>query len=158
MSMNLWDEDRIRDAIRIARSAREHGNHPFGAVLTDKNGKVLLTAENSVVTDNDCIAHAEINLVRKACKLYESDFLSHCTIYASTEPCPMCSGAIFWSNVRRVVFGLSEKTLYTLTAGNSDEVLYLKCQEVMKKGKKDIQVIGPLLEKEALEVHKGFWE
>jgi tRNA(Arg) A34 adenosine deaminase TadA len=96
----------------VARSAIEHGNHPFGALLADKDGKILLTAENSVVTDRDCTAHAETNLIRKACKAYESSFLSSCTIYASTEPCPMCAGAIFWANVRRVVFGLSEEKLY----------------------------------------------
>jgi tRNA(Arg) A34 adenosine deaminase TadA len=158
MILKDWDEECIREAIRVARSARAHGNHPFGALLADQKGNILLTAENSVVIDRDCTAHAETNLVRKACQVYESDFLSACTIYASTEPCPMCTGAIFWANIRRVVFGLSEERLYTLTGGDTDEVLYLPCREVLARGKKDIEVIGPLLENEALDVHIGFWK
>ena len=158
MTIKHWDEDRLRETIMVARSAIEHGNHPFGALLADKDGKILLTAENSVVTDRDCTAHAETNLIRKACKAYKSNFLASCTIYASTEPCPMCAGAIFWANVRRVVFGLSEEKLYALTGSDTDEVLYLPSREVLAKGKKDIEVIGPLLENEAFKVHKDFWK
>lgn len=156
--MKLWDKERVRDSIKIASSARDNGNHPFGAVLADKNGHILLSAENSVVTDRDCTAHAEANLIRKACRVYDSEFLLTCTIYASTEPCPMCSGAIFWSNIRRVVFGLSEEKLYALIGGYSDEVLLLSCRDVMQRGKKTIEVIGPLLEDEALIVHQSFWK
>ena len=159
MAMNIWDEERMRDTIIVARSAREHGNHPFGALLADRDGKVLLTGENSVVTDRDCTAHAEINLIRKACKAYESSFLLTCTLYASTEPCPMCSGAIFWANIRRIVFGLGEEKLYALTTTGDyiEEALYLPSRELLAKGKKKIEVIGPLLEDEALDVHKDFW-
>ena len=158
MILKKWDEECLREAIRIARSARAHGNHPFGALLADHIGNILLTAENSVVTGRDCTAHAETNLAQKACKAYDSNFLSTCTLYASTEPCPMCTGAIFWANMRRMVYGLSEEYLYALTGGDTDEVLYLPCREVPAKGKKDIEVIGPLLEDEAMEVHIGFWE
>ena len=158
MIIKPWDEDRLRETIMVARSAIEHGNHPFGALLAVRDGKIFLTAENSVVTDRDCTAHAETNLIRKACKAYESSFLSSCTIYASTEPCPMCTGAIFWANVRRVVFGLSEEKLYALIGDDTDEVLYLPSRALLAKGKKDIEVIGPLLEEEAFEVHKDFYK
>lgn len=140
----------------LARQAREHGNHPFGALLADRDGKVLLTAENTVVTEHNITGHAETNLVRDAANLYKADFLANCTLYASTEPCPMCSGAIFWSNIRRVVFGLSQEGLYEITDGGEDELL-LPCREVFARGNKPIQVIGPLLEEEAREVHVGFW-
>ncbi len=155
--MKSWDEDCIRIAIGVAAAARRKGNHPFGALLADHQGKVLLTAENSVNTDKDCTAHAETNLVRKACQTYDHDFLMNCTLYTSTEPCPMCAGAIFWSNIRRVVYGLSEERLYTITGGNADEVLYFPCRELFEKGKKQIEIIGPLLEDEAVKVHEGFW-
>ncbi len=160
MALKKWDEECLREAIRIARSARSHGNHPFGALLADQMGNILLTAENSVVTDRDCTAHAETNLVRKASNIYESDFLATCTLYASTEPCPMCSGAIFWGNIRRIVFGLSAAKLYALDGIRdvTDGILYLPCRELLSKGKKDIEIIGPLLEDEAMEVHKGFWK
>jgi tRNA(Arg) A34 adenosine deaminase TadA len=95
--------------------------------------------------------------VRIASKKYDSDFLAKCTLYASTEPCPMCSGAIFWSNIRRVVFGLSGENLYNMVSEESEEVLEFSPQNLFKHGKKKIEVIGPLLEDEARKVHKDFW-
>jgi tRNA(Arg) A34 adenosine deaminase TadA len=147
----------IRVAIDVARKARDKGNHPFGAVLADEEGQILMEAENTVVTELDCTAHAELNLIRRASGKYDRDFLETCTLYSSTEPCPMCSGAIFWGNVRRVVFGLSEADLYEMTGEDTEEVLYLPCRELFEKGKKPIEVLGPILEEEARKVHEGFW-
>jgi tRNA(Arg) A34 adenosine deaminase TadA len=156
--MKPWDESCIRKAISIASNSRKNGNHPFGALLTDQHGHALLLAENTVVTDRDCTGHAETNLMRKACKEYENDFLKTCIVYSSTEPCPMCVGAIFWANIRRVVFGLSGRRLYELTGDSSEEVLNYPSKDLFNKGKKKIEVIGPLLEEEALKVHEGFWK
>jgi len=155
--MDDRDETFMRIAIGVARRARQNGNHPFGAILADANGRVLLEAENTVVTEKDGTGHAETNLMRQATQLYAPDFLADCTIYTSTEPCPMCAGAIFWANVRRVVYGLSEEGLYGLTGEDSEDVLYLPCREVFERGRKTIQVTGPILEEEAKEVHAGFW-
>jgi tRNA(Arg) A34 adenosine deaminase TadA len=147
----------IQAAIEVARKARDNGNHPFGAVLVDEQGHILLEAENTVVTEKDCTGHAETNLMRQASRRYDRDFLARCTIYTSTEPCPMCAGAIFWGNVRRVVFGLSEAGLYGMIGMDSEEVLYLPCRELFAKGQKPVEVIGPLIEEEAKKVHAGFW-
>jgi tRNA(Arg) A34 adenosine deaminase TadA len=147
----------IRASIDVARSAREKGNHPFGAVLVDQKGELLMVAENSVVTEKDCTGHAELNLMKQASKEYSPEFLANCTLYTSTEPCPMCSGAIYWGNVRRVVYGLSEEGLYEVTGDHTEDVLYLPCREVFEKGRKEIEVIGPVLEEEARKVHEGFW-
>ncbi len=155
--MDINDLIFIRVAINVARRSRENGNHPFGAVLVDKDGNILLEAENTVVTDKDCTGHAETNLMRKASQKYDRDFLADCSLYTSTEPCPMCSGAIFWGNVRRVVYGLSEEQLYKVAGDESEEVLSLSCREVLEKGRKSIEVIGPVLEEEAMKIHEGFW-
>ena len=155
--MNEQDAQFLRLSFVVACDARNKGNHPFGAVLVDDKGRIILEGENTVVTGKDCTGHAETNLVRKACTLYDRDFLARCTLYASTEPCPMCSGAIFWANIRRVVYGLSEEGLYALVGSQSQEVLALGCREILARGKKPIEVIGPLLEQEAREVHLGFW-
>jgi tRNA(Arg) A34 adenosine deaminase TadA len=148
----------LEAAIETALSAREHGNHPFGAVLADQYGKILLRAENAVVSSRDITAHAELNLVREATSTFDPEFLAACTLYSSTEPCPMCAGAIFWSNIRRLVYGLSEEGLYELTGGDTDEVLLLSCRDVFTQGKKSIEVVGPLLEEKAREPHLGFWD
>lgn len=152
------DLDLLRRAIEIARQSRQHGNHPFGALLAGEDGKVLLEAENTVVTAQNCSGHAELNLVRLACGLYSPALLSRCTLYTSTEPCPMCSGAIYWSGVGRVVYALSEEDLLALTQDNpQNDFLSLHCREVFARGNRAVEVLGPLLEDEARVVHEGFW-
>ena len=147
----------MRVAIDVARKARDKGNHPFGAVLVDEQGHILMEVENTVVTEKDCTGHAETNLMRQASREYDCDFLARCTLYSSTEPCPMCAGAIFWGNVRRVVYGLSQEGLYEMIGEGAEGVLYLPCRELLGKGDKPIEVIGPILEEEARGVHAGFW-
>lgn len=151
------DLEYLRKAIKLARRARENANHPFGAVLVNKQGQIILEAENSVVADQDITAHAEHKLVRQASRVYDSEYLANCSLYASTEPCPMCAGAIFWGNIRRVVFGLSQVSLHEIIGKENEEVLYLPCREIFAKGNKVIEVIGPILEDEAREVHIDFW-
>ncbi|NIM95768.1 MAG: nucleoside deaminase [Anaerolineales bacterium] len=151
------DQRFIRATIEIARNARERGNHPFGALLVDEDGQILIEAENTVVLDRDPTGHAEINLIRRAASRYDSKSLTKCTIYASTEPCPMCAGALFWANAKRVVFGLSQEGLYKMIGWDTEDVLYLPCREIFGRGQRSIEVVGPILEDEALEVHKGFW-
>ncbi|HTH47917.1 MAG TPA: nucleoside deaminase [Candidatus Limnocylindria bacterium] len=163
--MSAADLTHLRQAISLARQARDHGNHPFGALLTDETGRRLLEAENSVVTKcdctmikGDCTNHAELNLVRLASTRLSRETLQRCTLYTSTEPCAMCAGAIFWSGIGRVVYALSEERLLALTAGGSEEsFLFLPCREVFARGQRPIEVVGPLLEEEAALVHEGFW-
>ncbi len=154
--MNDLDLNLLRQAINVACRAREHGNHPFGALLADEQGAVLLEAENTVTTAQDCTGHAELNLIRVASQSFTPEVLAHCTLYTSTEPCPMCSGAIFWGGVGRVVYALSEEGLYAMT-GDSPDKLLLSCRDVFAHGGRPIEVFGPALEEEARSVHAGFW-
>lgn len=147
----------LRRCFELARQARQRGDHPFGAVLVNAAGECILEAENTVETTADITAHAELNLVKQARRHWSADQLAHCTLYTSTEPCPMCAGAIFWGNIRQVVFGLSEAGLYDIIGTHSEEVLMLPCAEVFERGKKNIQVKGPFLTSEARSVHEGFW-
>lgn len=148
----------LRQAIKIAKRARENGNHPFGALLVSQAGEVLLEAENTVVTERDVTGHAETNLVRNAFKRFDKDVLEQATLYTSTEPCAMCSGAIYWSGISKVVFALSEEGLLELTGSNDENpTMHLPCREVLGSGQRPIEVIGPMLEEEAKRVHEGFW-
>ncbi len=146
----------LRLAIDVARRARAAGNHPFGAVLADEHSNVLLEAENTVNTANDCTGHAELNLMRLASRQFSAGVLGHCTLYSSTEPCPMCAGSIFWGGVGRVVYALSEEGLYAMT-GDSPDKLLLACRDVFARGGRAVEVFGPALEDEARRVHEGFW-
>ncbi|HKY55244.1 MAG TPA: nucleoside deaminase [Anaerolineales bacterium] len=156
--MNNTDLGHIRTEIDLARQAREHGNHPFGAILVDENNQVLLQAENTVVTGSDCTGHAETNLMRLASQHFSPEKLALCTLYTSTEPCAMCAGAIHWGNVRRVVYALGMIDLYDLT-GHSPDRLLLPCREVFARSQRQVEVEGPALElsAEARAVHEGFW-
>jgi len=154
--MNDSDLQHLRTAIALAWRAREHGNHPFGAVLVDAQNQVVLQAENTVVTAQDCTGHAETNLMRQASQRFAPAQLATCTLYTSTEPCAMCAGAIHWGNVGRVVYALGEVTLYTIVGPSPDHLL-LPCREVFARSQRPIEVLGPALEAEATAVHAGFW-
>ena len=152
-------EQFARQAIELAREARAEGNHPFGSLLVDGDGNVVLEAENTVVTGRDCTAHAEQNLVRAAVSQFEPDQLATFTLYTSTEPCAMCAGAIFWSGIGRVVFALAESELSALTGDDPENpTLSLPCREVFAAGQRPIEVLGPYALPEALEVHRDFWK
>lgn len=156
--VSATDAALLRLSFEVARQARSNGNHPFGALLVGEDGQVLLRAENTVVTERDCTGHAELNLMRQASQQYDRDFLATCTVYASTEPCPMCSAAIFWGNVRRIVFGLGTASLNEMVGNETEDVFTLPAREILGRGRKDIEIIGPCMEIEAKEVHRGFWE
>lgn len=148
----------LRQAIAVAARSRANGNHPFGALLVDPQGTVLLEAENTVNTERDCTGHAETNLMRKASKAFPPEVLTHCTLYTSTEPCAMCSGAIHWGKVGRVVFALSEESLYGMIGSHDEnETLRLPCRELFARSDRPVTVVGPLVENEARVVHEGFW-
>ena len=158
--MNTQHISHLRAAIAVARQARQNGNHPFGALLVDAAGNVLLEAENTVNTEHDCTGHAETNLVRLASRKFERAVLEGCTLYTSTEPCAMCSGAIHWSGIGRVVFALSEDGLYSMTGDGTNpdnETMSLPCREVFARCVRPVEVVGPLIEDEAKVVHEGFW-
>lgn len=148
----------LRKSFQLAGEARAKGNHPFGALLVSPDGAVLARAENSVVTDRDLTAHAELKLIRYLPAGLTADQLARSTMYTSTEPCPMCAGAIHWCGVGRVVFGLPAERLYELSSSGSEGAsISLSCREVLRRSGHHIEIVGPALEAEAEAVHRGFW-
>ena len=81
---------------------KRHGG-PFGAVIV-KDGKIIAKGHNEVLLRHDPTAHAEIVVIRKACKKLNTVDLGGCTLYVTSKPCPMCKGAIQWSRIKDVVF------------------------------------------------------
>jgi len=97
----------MKRAIELAKeNANSTNGGPFGAVIV-KDGKIIGEGFNSVTTNNDPTAHAEINAIRSACKNLNSYQLSDCEIYASSEPCPMCLGAIYWARMKKIFYACS---------------------------------------------------
>ena len=150
----------LRRCIEISRQARAGGNTPFGALLVDSEGNILMEQGNIEITEKICTGHAEATLAARASHAYSKDFLWNCTLYTTAEPCAMCAGAIYWANIGRVVYGMTEKRLLELTGSDEQNPTFdLPCREVFARGQKDIQVIGPIpaVEEEAAEVHQGYW-
>ncbi|WP_315834139.1 nucleoside deaminase [Bradyrhizobium prioriisuperbiae] len=153
------DEQFLRRSFAVALAARAHGNHPFGAILVDTSGQVLMERENGHLPSRDGTAHAERLLCTDASIAYDADILRGATLYSSAEPCAMCAGAIYWAGIGRLVYGLSEHRLRSLTGDHPENLtLDLPCREVFRTGQRDIEVVGPLLEDEAATGHAGAWE
>jgi tRNA(Arg) A34 adenosine deaminase TadA len=149
----------LRQAIELARKARNDGRHPFGALIVNERGETVVAARNNAVRPNgDPTQHAEMLACSQAARMLTEAELAKCTLYTSTEPCAMCAGAIYWTGIGRVVFALAETGLLRYTGSHTENpTLDLPCREVFARGQKPIAVAGPLLEDEAGLVHEGFW-
>ena len=104
------DEYFMEKAIELSALAVEHGNEPFGAVLV-KNNQIVFTNENQIYTRKDLTFHAEMGLLRLFCAETGITDLRDYTLYSSCEPCFMCSGAMVWLNLGRLVFSAGNNEL-----------------------------------------------
>lgn len=104
------DKIYMKKAIELAKAAVEHGNEPFGAVLV-KDGEIVFTNENQIYTKHDPTFHGEAGLIREFCEEIGITDLHEYTMYASCEPCFMCSGAMVWVKLGRLVYGASNDDL-----------------------------------------------
>jgi len=155
------DRDRtyLRYAIELSRRSRDAGKHPFGALVVDARGSIVAEARNnSLPPDGDPTQHAELVAVSLAARSLSVEELARATLYSSAEPCAMCAGAIYWCNIVRVVYAMSEARLLVLTGSHPDNPTFqLPCRDVFARGQRAIEVIGPVLEDAAAEPHAGFW-
>ena len=106
----MQDEVFMRKAIELSRLAMEHGNEPFGAVLV-KNNEMVFTNENQIYTRHDPTFHGEAGLIREFCAQTGITNLQEYTMYSSCEPCFMCSGAMVWVKLGRLVYAASNMEL-----------------------------------------------
>jgi len=154
-----YDQALLRQAFDVARRSREAGDHPFGSLLADGEGRALMEQGNGYMSEGrDRTAHAERLLASRAARTYDLPFLTRCTLYTSAEPCAMCAGAIYWAGIGRVVYGQSEKALKEQTGAHEENpTLDLPCETVFRAGQRATEVVGPLLEDEAAELQTDFW-
>jgi tRNA(Arg) A34 adenosine deaminase TadA len=152
------DEHFLRYCFDVARRSMSHGNHPFGAILVDRDRNILIEAENGYMPAHDGTAHAERLLATESCRTLAADVLGGATVYSSAEPCAMCAGAIYWAGIGRLVYGLSEARLRGITGNHPENpTLDLPCRTVFASGQRLTEVIGPLLQDEAAALHDGVW-
>lgn len=143
----------LDQCLELAGEAIENGDHPFGSLIV-LDGKVVATSSNEVVSLNDVTAHAEVRVLQKAQKNLSLEELSRSILYTSTEPCPMCAGAIFWAEITHVVYGCSQEQLYSIVKGG----LELKAQVVLNSGAREVKVEDFSRDLRFKNQHEKFWK
>lgn len=137
----------MRLAIDASRDALHAGNTAFGATMVDRTGKLVHVAGNN--QSREFTGHAEIVAVREAIEKFGADAVIGSTVYASGEPCAMCSAAMFWAGVGKIIFAASNQTINKTIGAPS---LTITSREVLKGASRPVEVVGPFLEDEAAAV------
>ena len=126
----------MRAAIEVCRKGIAEHQSPFGAVIADRDGEIVVAEHNRVRLDSDATAHAEITAIREACKKLATTDLSGHIIVSTCEPCPMCASAIHWARLDGVVYGAS---IEDASAANFNE-LSLASEKVYRDGGSRVKI------------------
>lgn len=137
------------DFMKVAIAEAKLGDAPYGAVIV-KDNKIVAQAHNTVKTDSDPTAHAEVNVIRSLTKKLKNPSLEGYTLYASCEPCPMCAAVCIWAGISEIIIGASIKDL--IEAGVSQ--IDIASEEIIEKGFKKIKITKGLLKEESLQLFK----
>jgi tRNA(adenine34) deaminase len=134
------DEHFMKEALKEAELAFEKDEIPVGAVIVFKQ-RIIARAHNLTETLNDVTAHAEMQAFTSAANTLGSKYLNECTLYVTLEPCNMCAGASFWTQIGNIVFGADDskrgflqqnkKMLHPKTKIKSG-ILKTECSQLMK--------------------------
>lgn len=131
----------MKQALNEAQIAYEEGEIPVGAVLVSQN-QIIAKAHNSVELLTDVTAHAEVIAITAGMQHLASKYLRECTLYVTLEPCPMCAGALKWSQISRVVYGASDEKSGFMRFGKEMlhpktkleyGILHDQCADLMKR-------------------------
>lgn len=133
------DEYFMKKALQEAEIAYEKGEIPVGALIVVDN-RVIARTHNLTELLNDVTAHAEMQVITSAANFLGGKYLANCTLYVTLEPCQMCAGALYWSQIPKVVFGAADEHRgYRVMGGKlhpktevKEGVLATECAELMK--------------------------
>lgn len=142
----MTDEQYMQQAIKEAQKAFDAGEVPVGAIVVMQD-KIIARAHNQVELLNDSTAHAEILALTTAFNFLGSKYLPEATLYVTVEPCLMCSGALYWSKIGKIVYG-----------ANDDKNSYRRCTgENIPFHPKTI-LVGGILSEECAQLMKDFFK
>lgn len=137
------------DAIKQAKKAEAIGETPIGAVIVHK-GKIIARGYNKRETKKNCLCHAEIIAINKACKKLGGWRLPECDMYVTLEPCPMCAGAIISSRINNLYFGAYDKK-----SGCANSVTNLFKENLFNH---NVTVVGGIMENECSKIISDFFK
>jgi tRNA(adenine34) deaminase len=140
----LNDEFFMKEAIKEAQKALEKDEVPIGAIIVHNN-QIIARAHNLTETLNDVTAHAEIQAITAASNALGGKYLKDCTIYITLEPCPMCAGALYWSQISKIVYASQDYKMGTFTKGHN----LIHPKTIVKKG---------ILEEQSIELLQKFFK
>lgn len=120
---------------------------PFGACIVCDD-KVVATGHNTVLLERDPTCHAEINAIRVASRALNTFDLSHCTIYSTTEPCPMCFSAIHWARIPTIIFGSRIPDVQALGFNELD----IPCSTMKAQGHSPVTLVNDFMRNECLQL------
>lgn len=144
------DTEGMREALKEAKKAFKLGEIPIGAIICNKQGKIISRAHNLRETTFDATAHAEILAIKKACQKLKNWRLCDLTLYVTIEPCPMCAGALFTSRIKRLVYGATD-----WRAGGCESVFNIVSNPYLPH---QIEVRSGVLEDECSYLVKQFFQ
>jgi tRNA(adenine34) deaminase len=142
----MTDEQYMRQAIIEAKKALDKDEVPIGAIMVMQD-KIIARAHNQVELLNDSTAHAEILALTTAYNFLGSKYLPDATLYITVEPCLMCSGALYWSKISRIVFGARD-----------DKNSYRRCTGGNNPFHPKTTLTGGILEEECSRLIKDFFK
>ena len=147
----MTDEYIIRELNQMALSSVSKGFDPFAAALV-LNNKIVATSRDQCIVYSDPTAHAELVLISEYCRANKLISLEGYSLYTNVEPCVMCSGAIHWARISRLIYGVGQSRLQEVSGGKPKP----SCRDLINVGGKKIEVCGPILEDEGMKVLQQF--
>ena len=145
-------EHYMREAIEVAKAAAAAGELPFGAVLVDAEGKVVVPTHDTTARDQDATRHGELLAVSEASAILGMN-LEGCTLYCTGEPCGLCFGAAWWARVSRIVYGNSMTELKALRGDSMEEVMG-PTERMNAMVTRKIEIVSGVLHEECLALWK----
>lgn len=107
MDLKMDDDYFMKRALQEAEAAFEKGEVPVGAIIVIEN-RIIARAHNLTELLNDVTAHAEMQAITSAANFLGGKYLNNCTLYVTLEPCQMCAGALYWSQISNIVYGATD--------------------------------------------------
>ena len=142
MKISFDDTYFMKKALQEADAAFEKGEIPVGAVIVIEN-RIIARAHNLTETLNDVTAHAEMQAITSAANFLGGKYLQNCTLYVTLEPCQMCAGALYWSQISKIVYGTRDQER--------------GCNNLKTKLHPKTKIMGGIMEEEASDLLKRFF-
>lgn len=145
----------MREALHEARVGLESGEPPFGCVIVDPSGEILVRNHDRVIQHGDMSSHAETLAVREAIGLVETNNLTDYQLISTIEPCAMCFTTAWLNRISRIVFGATMEDVYYITQQKQREMT-ITASEMNHRSGNTIELLGGVLASDCKNIFKSY--